>query len=692
MDALHLTHPGQGGMLEAAKHVWYPYLHQDIVATAQNCKNCREKGKNFKVISGKQHYTTLDAVVEPNEEIQLDFAGPLPDENDKEVYILVVVDRFSRFSYAKVVTNNKADTIIRFLQNQIVNQGVPRAIRCDQAQGFRAKKFLIYCKTNNVKLIFAPVDDHRAMDMVERLIRTLKSRLAIMKIVKSNQPYKLASDVAELIKTLRITPNASTKVTPFEAHYGRKANTPLSNLSTSPKSSNLSWENTKLSCLNGKVLSKPALSAETMWNREVNSEDELDLKFKHQGKPTLDHQYVPEPIFNPVPPAQNNVEQSTIEVPRRTTTNSGKQRPKNQQDTFPNTDAFTLDSSDEEFDRRLLQNFPIGAHLPLSIKPYEIKSLKESFLKEKTNDFENLRTRKPIRLLTRQEKQTLQRAPLLFLKDRFKGPAHTIDPKTGLRLEQIARKTGTIARKTKNLGTFGAQFKIIENGAIINYSPHTAWIREDGKQPRVIRHDGLALIPDPRVYGKCRPAALKDFVAYKHLPRAKPHVSGKKTPNNETQGEKAVTSQKRPPPKTTQEIIEQTLNRRALGPQKLLKPVTAKGKLNARDRRNKSETSTQRLPKTIPQGKMSPKKKSKVDLTKIQFECDTSISLSSDTDLNHKTPSPDKQPAAKRIDLKAHRNHTHLKSGVQREQEKVHKRRNSETLSPLETSRTTRRH
>ena len=255
MDALHLTHPGQGGMLEAAKHVWYPYLHRDIVATAQNCKNCREKSKNFKLISGKQHYTTLDAVVEPNEEIQLGFAGPLPDENDKEVYILVGVDRFSRFPYSKVVSNNKADTIIRFMQNHIVNQGVPRAIRCDQAQGFRAKKFLIYCKTHNIKLIFTPVDDHRAIGMVERLIRTLKLRLAIMKIDKSNRPYKLASDVAELIKTLRITPNTSTKVTPFESHYGRKANTPLSNLSTSPKLSNLSWENTKLSCLDEKVLS-----------------------------------------------------------------------------------------------------------------------------------------------------------------------------------------------------------------------------------------------------------------------------------------------------------------------------------------------------------------------------------------------------------------------------------------------------
>ena len=237
---------------------------------------------------------------------------------------------------------------------------------------------------------------------------------------------------------------------------------------------------------------------------------------KFKQKPTPDHQYVPEPTFNPAPPAQNNTEQIATEANQRTNTNSGKRRAQNQPGAVPNTDAVTLDSSDEEFDRRLLQKFPIGAHLPLSNKPYEIRSLQESFLKEKSNDFENLRTRNPIRLLTRQEKQNLQRAPLIFLKDRFKGPAHTINPKTGLRLEQIARKTGTIARKTKNPGTFGAQFKIIENGAIMNYSPHTAWIREDGKQPRVIRHDGLAFIPDPRVYGKFRPAALKAFVAYKH--------------------------------------------------------------------------------------------------------------------------------------------------------------------------------
>ena len=95
VDSLHLTHPGQGGILEATRNVWYPYLHRNIIATAQNCNECRQKGKNLKVISGKHHFTALDAVVEPNEEIQLDFAGPMPDEINKDVYILVGVDRFS---------------------------------------------------------------------------------------------------------------------------------------------------------------------------------------------------------------------------------------------------------------------------------------------------------------------------------------------------------------------------------------------------------------------------------------------------------------------------------------------------------------------------------------------------------------------------------------------------------------------
>ena len=194
-----------------------------------------------------------------------------------------------------------------------------------------------------------------------------------------------------------------------------------------------------------------------------------------------------------------------------------------------------------------------------------------------------------------------------------------------------------------------AQFEFIESVSAQNYSPHTAWIREDGKQPRVVRHDGLAFIPDPRLYGKSRPAALNDFVAYKHLPRANPRVSGKKTtkPLSATEDTQVTIKPKRSPPKTIQDVLQQPLNRKTWDHKSCSVPSTTNR--SSHHAQSKNPKPQQR---TKPSGKMSPQKKPKIDLSNFQFECDTSISLSTDTDVNEKTPSPDK-PAAKRVDIKA---------------------------------------
>ena len=70
------------------------------------------------------------------------------------------------------------------------------------------------------------------------MIQTLKRGLGVRRIDQSNTPYKLASDVAEIKKTLRITPHGITKISPFEAHMGRKTNTPLSNVAANSSLNN----------------------------------------------------------------------------------------------------------------------------------------------------------------------------------------------------------------------------------------------------------------------------------------------------------------------------------------------------------------------------------------------------------------------------------------------------------------------
>ena len=123
---------------------------------------------------------------------------------------------------AKVVSNTTADFAMIRIQRYILNNVVLRRLRCDQLQTFRAKKFRLFCNTNNIKLLFATVDHNRAIGVVERIIQTLKRRLGVMIVDKKNTRYKLASDVAEMIEILRITQHEVTKISPFESHKGRK--------------------------------------------------------------------------------------------------------------------------------------------------------------------------------------------------------------------------------------------------------------------------------------------------------------------------------------------------------------------------------------------------------------------------------------------------------------------------------------
>ena len=170
LDSLHLTHPGSAAKLDLCQHVWFPHIHRNIVHMAQNCKHCTEQGKKSETNYREKHSFLMEPVVEPNEEVQLDFAGDLPDELNREAYILVAVDKRSKYPTAKVVSNTTADIAIKFMQRYNSNNGVPRRLRCDQAQTFRAKKFQLFCNSNNIKLLFAPVDDHRAIGVVERMI------------------------------------------------------------------------------------------------------------------------------------------------------------------------------------------------------------------------------------------------------------------------------------------------------------------------------------------------------------------------------------------------------------------------------------------------------------------------------------------------------------------------------------------
>ena len=76
-------------------------------------------GKNLKPLSNHNTLGKLPTIEEPNQEVELDFAGPLPLVWGTKKYILVCVDRFSKFPSAQITSSTSAKSIINFLSKYI---------------------------------------------------------------------------------------------------------------------------------------------------------------------------------------------------------------------------------------------------------------------------------------------------------------------------------------------------------------------------------------------------------------------------------------------------------------------------------------------------------------------------------------------------------------------------------------------
>ena len=181
VEAIHATHPGIWGMTDMANHAWWPYMHRDIVTKTAKCNPCVKIVKNLKSSIPANKWSPLKLCKVPNEEIQTDFGGPIYNEKNQEIYFLACIDRFSKFLTAEVFDRANADNILKFLQEYVLLHGILRSMRLDQARCKTGQQIKAFCNQNNIQLTEAPIHDHRAIGLVERLIQTIKNRLAFTK-------------------------------------------------------------------------------------------------------------------------------------------------------------------------------------------------------------------------------------------------------------------------------------------------------------------------------------------------------------------------------------------------------------------------------------------------------------------------------------------------------------------------------
>ena len=211
-------------MTLAARHFW-PRMMEAIQKKCESCLPCKVSGKNIKPNIPSTETKSLPPLNNPNEEIQMDFIGPIT-ENNRRFYILLSMDRYSKWPAASFCLSRDGETAVKFLEQYIQLNGIPKTIRSYRATAFTGRLFRDFCKKHYIKLIYGTTYKHTPTGLVERGVRTLKENL--LTNTKAGERFGKALDMS--LDVMRKTPHTRLKKSAFELHYGRKPNTEISNL------------------------------------------------------------------------------------------------------------------------------------------------------------------------------------------------------------------------------------------------------------------------------------------------------------------------------------------------------------------------------------------------------------------------------------------------------------------------------
>ena len=179
---LHRYHPGQQAMRSASEYIWWTFLNRQIVDVCERCRECTLYGKKLKTAKIFHTAQALPTLSGPNQELQLDFAGPILDNKDTKVFVLVAVDHFSKFPSVLITKATGAKKFLKCLKSFIRIHGIPRSIRTYHGSELESDLARNFCATRFNKRILSPVGDHRSSAFVEPSIQTIKQKLGTAKL------------------------------------------------------------------------------------------------------------------------------------------------------------------------------------------------------------------------------------------------------------------------------------------------------------------------------------------------------------------------------------------------------------------------------------------------------------------------------------------------------------------------------
>ena len=82
---------------------------------------------------------------------------PLKVEPTRKKYLLVMVDKFTKWIEAKPVKTAESEPVIDFISGVVHRYGIPHSIITDNGTNFTADEVKLWCKNMGIKFDYASV-------------------------------------------------------------------------------------------------------------------------------------------------------------------------------------------------------------------------------------------------------------------------------------------------------------------------------------------------------------------------------------------------------------------------------------------------------------------------------------------------------------------------------------------------------
>lgn len=215
----HLGHRRSKLLLQ--KRFFWPGWSTDVQLAKRRCDQC---AKFQRPRPHRQGNLQPMLTGEPWERLGIDVTGPHPTSSKGNVYILTVIDHFTKWVELMPMRNQEASTIARLLVDRVFCvHGCPLQILTDQGANFQSNLFQELCKIMAIDKIRTSPYKPSTNGNIERFHGTMHSMIA--KLVSENH-----RDWDEKLPTVafayRTSVQESTHFTPYFLMYGREARIP----------------------------------------------------------------------------------------------------------------------------------------------------------------------------------------------------------------------------------------------------------------------------------------------------------------------------------------------------------------------------------------------------------------------------------------------------------------------------------